>query len=302
MIGLITEILIESWSYAYSVLGWILLGLLLGGIVQEFVPKEWIVKHVGGRDLKSIAKASLLGITCDVCSHGVLPLAIALFSAGASRAATIAFLIATPWIGLMESLILYSFVGLELTLVISALSILIAFLVGIFISKLERSKRIESWKGRKSILQDYCCHPAEHHKHDSLRNKVLSSLHYSLDLARMIGKWFLIGFIGAGVVKVLVPSEAIHSYLGYAFYSIPLSLALTSLIEICSEGSVPIIGALYRLGASPGVIFTMLLGGVATDVTEIGTIWTAFGKRTALFTLLALVILTLLFAYLINLF
>jgi hypothetical protein len=300
VISILANILIESFNYFLQVWYWITLGFILGGLVTEFVPREWIMRHIGGRDLKSLVKASVLGVSCDVCSHGVLPLAVALFEGGASRAATIAFLVATPWIGVMETLILYSFVGLRMTLIMSVLSVVVAFLASLVIAQLEKRKLIETWR-RKGTLHKLCCHPSEHHKHSTLYARIWSALHYSWDLARMIGKWFLIGFLGAGIVKVLVPAHLVHAYLGYAVFSVPLALVLASLIEVCSEGSIPIIGAFYRMGASPGSVFVMLMGGVATDLTEIGTLWTAMGKRTAMSTLLVLIGLSLFFGFLLNL-
>jgi hypothetical protein len=263
--------------------------------VTEFVPRDWIARHIGGNDPLSLAKASVLGVTCDVCSHGVLPLAVSLFNKGASRAATIAFLVATPWIGVMETLILYSFVGLRMTLVMSLLSVLIAFLTGLMMAWLENKGFVETSRVRGIGFEHPC-----HHGQTS-RARIRSALHHSWKLARMIGKWFVIGFLGAGLVKTLVPPKLVHAYLGYAAFSVPLALALASIIEVCSEGSIPIIGSLYRMGASPGSVFVMLMGGVATDLTEIGTIWTALGRKTAMSTLLLLVALTLGFGFVLNL-
>jgi len=72
-------------------------------------------------------------------------------------------------------------------------------------------------------------------------------------------------------------------------------------MELTVEASVPIICSLYAMGASPGVVFTLLMAGVVTDVTEIGTIWTVIGKRTAVATILIFSFLTIIFGYVINL-
>jgi uncharacterized membrane protein YraQ (UPF0718 family) len=72
-------------------------------------------------------------------------------------------------------------------------------------------------------------------------------------------------------------------------------------MEITLEASIPIICSLYTLGASPGVVFTLLMGGIVTDITEMGTIATIMGKKTAIASALVYSSVTILFGYLINL-
>jgi uncharacterized membrane protein YraQ (UPF0718 family) len=95
--------------------------------------------------------------------------------------------------------------------------------------------------------------------------------------------------------------EAIENLLGYSFYSVPLALGIATIMETTLEASIPIICTLYSNGASPGVVFTLLMAGIVTDITEIGTISTVLGKKTAMATLLVFSFLTILFGYLINL-
>lgn len=302
MIDILIQIVVQTGLYILQVWYWIVLGFILAGFVQEFIPSDFFARHLGSKKI-DIAKGSVLGVACDVCSHGVLPIAVSIFKSGASRAATVAFIVATPWIGVMETLILLSFVGIRMTLIVSVLSVVIAFLTGLVISFLEKRKIIETFPGKEAKgIQHHCCSP-HIHKHDKkASSRIYSALHYSLDNFRMIGKWFVIGFIAAGAVKVLIPQEIIQTWLGSAVHSVPFGMLITSVIEVCSEGTVPVIGALYQAGASAGAVFAMLMAGVATDLTEIGVISSTMGKRTAIAVLAAVSSLTLIFGYMINIF
>jgi uncharacterized membrane protein YraQ (UPF0718 family) len=48
-----------------------------------------------------------------------------------------------------------------------------------------------------------------------------------------------------------------------------LTVLAATIIEVCSEGSVPIAADLMNRAAAPGNAFTFLMAGVATDYTEV---------------------------------
>ena len=78
---------------------WLLLGLLVAGIMHELVPLTLLHKHMGTRSLGAIIKAALIGAPLPLCSCGVIPAAVGLRRSGASKPATVSFLVATPETG-----------------------------------------------------------------------------------------------------------------------------------------------------------------------------------------------------------
>jgi hypothetical protein len=298
ILDLMLQIAILSLNYFLKVWFWIVLGFLLAGFVYEFIPRRFFLRYLGEKNAKSIGYASILGVLTDVCSHGVLPLGIAIFHGGATASAAVAFILATPWIGTMETVILYSFLGLEMTIIVSGLSVVIAFVTGCFLLQLEKRGLIKAKKVMKMV--GHKCVVPEPLGKGPISRRVLSAISYSWTLAKMIWIWFLIGFLGAGIAGTLVPESVVKYHLGFCPHSIPIALGLSILIEVCSEGTVPIVGQLYSMGASPGVVFLMLMGGVITDITELGTIWTIMGRRIAIANLLIALTLTVLLAYTLN--
>jgi hypothetical protein len=59
-----------------------------------------LARHVAGDDLKSVVWAALIGAPLPLCSCSVVPVAIALRRAGASKGATTAFATSTPEVGI----------------------------------------------------------------------------------------------------------------------------------------------------------------------------------------------------------
>jgi len=89
----------ELWMILTESSVWLIFGFLLAGVVHVLVPREWMLKHLGGKGIVPIAKASLLGIPLPLCSCAVIPVAAGLREQGASKGASAAFAISTPQTG-----------------------------------------------------------------------------------------------------------------------------------------------------------------------------------------------------------
>lgn len=83
-------------SYLNKIWWAILLGLLLGGLIDYFVPEQFITKYLGKRGFSSLLYSVFSGFLLSACSHGILALAIQLYKKGANNASVITFLLAAP--------------------------------------------------------------------------------------------------------------------------------------------------------------------------------------------------------------
>jgi uncharacterized membrane protein YraQ (UPF0718 family) len=70
--------------------------------------------------------------------------------------------------------------------------------------------------------------------------------------------------------------------MGPTIVGLVVTLALATIIEVCSEGSSPLAFEIYRQTNALGNSFVFLMAGVATDYTEIGLLWSNVGRRTAI--------------------
>lgn len=294
-----------AFEYLLRAGPWILLGFFLGGLSQEFIPKEIFVRELGGTGPKTCLKAGVLGILVDVCSHGALAIGVSLYRSGASVAAVTSFLLATPWLGLMETSLLIGFLGVRITAVMAVVSFTVAILTGSIIGVLERGKRIDTHKEPPKKVPGNTLRELKEKfrgfEWKTFPKRLKSSLSHSFELFGMIWNWLLIGFIAAGITLTFVSPEMIEGLMGYASQTaLPVTLVMASVIEICSEGSVPLAAAFYNMGASVGAIFVFLMAGVSSDITEIGTIASVIGKRTAVAIVGISITLTLVFAQMVN--
>ncbi|MGL5250920.1 MAG: SO_0444 family Cu/Zn efflux transporter, partial [Enterovibrio sp.] len=112
---------------------WLLLGLALAGLIKEFVPMAWMEKQLGGQGVKAVIKAALLGAPLPLCSCSVIPTAIGLRRAGASKAATTSFLISTPETGIDSISVSYALLGPFMAIIRPLAAISSAILAGVLV-------------------------------------------------------------------------------------------------------------------------------------------------------------------------
>ena len=108
---MIIELLNNIWLVFLDTAFWLLLGLLAAGFIKLFISEEAMRRWVGGKGLPSILRAALFGAPLPLCSCGVLPAAIGLRRSGASKEATVSFLISTPETSIDSVFVTYALMG-----------------------------------------------------------------------------------------------------------------------------------------------------------------------------------------------
>src|SRR3989338_6512548 len=121
----------------------LLLGLILGGIIDHFVPKEYIERLLAGPRKRVILRSTLLGFLASACSHGCLALSVELYRKGASVPAVVSFLLASPWASMALTLLLLSLFGLN-GIIIVIMALVIAFGPGLIFRPLAAQGRLET--------------------------------------------------------------------------------------------------------------------------------------------------------------
>lgn len=270
----------------------ILLGFLLGGIIDYTIPNTYIQKYLSRHKKRTIIYSILFGFLMSACSHGILAIAVTLYKKGANTASVIAFLLASPWANLPITILLFSFFGLKAFLMIFS-ALFIATTTGLIYQVLERKGIVECQhcirgedtptleefsikEDLKKRIKDY--QPTK----TQLKKDFNGILASSWSLVTMLLWWLLLGIILASLINIFVPTEIFQAYLGPTILGLLITLLFATIIEVCSEGSAPLAFELYRQTGAFGNSLTFLMAGVATDYTEIGIIWQNIGKRAAL--------------------
>ena len=272
---------------------WLLIGFFFAGLLHVYMPKEKITRFMGKNNLRSVINAAILGIPLPLCSCGVIPTGIAFHKEGASKGATVSFLISTPQTGVDSILVTYSMLGLPFALVRP----IVAFFSGIFgggitnlTDRKNRANQSESINARAELYEG------------GKRGKVKSMFRYAFyEFLMDIAKWLIIGLAIAALIEMLLPDEFFTMYIGNEFLSMGIVLLAAIPVYVCATGSVPIAAVLMMKGLSPGAALVFLMAGPATNTATMAVIGKAIDKRTLIVYLATIIISAFFFGSITNL-
>ena len=270
----------EAWQVAAQMAPYLLLGFAVAGLVSVWLSPAWIVRHLGGRGVRSSLKAALFGVPLPLCSCGVIPVAAELRRAGASRGATAAFLMSTPQTGIDSFFVTYGLLGPVFALFRPVAAFVSGALCGVAVDALDPSPgappepaatagaavdspRAPWW--RRALRHAFVTLPAD--------------LHVAV----------LVGLLVAGLLGALLPPGTLATHLGGGVGSMIALMLFGVPLYVCSTASVPIALMLLNAGVSPGAVLAFLITGPATNAAAVAAFGRVLGWKSTLVYLVCLV-------------
>ena len=115
---------------------YLLFGFLIAGILHEFVPRKIYADKLSGNNFRSVFWAAIFGAPLPLCSCGVIPTATSLRREGASKGATVSFLISTPQTGVDSILATASVLGIPFAIARPLVAFVTAIAGGCIINRI----------------------------------------------------------------------------------------------------------------------------------------------------------------------
>lgn len=290
----------------------VLIGFLIGGIIDYFIPRSYIEKYLSRHEKKTIVYAILFGFLLSACSHGILAIAMQLYKKGANTSSVIALLLASPWANLPITFLLFGFFGLKaFTIMLAAL--IIAAITGLIYQQLEKRGLVECNQCQlgedRPVLENFSVWQDMRRRwrgyeptRENNWNAFKGTMSGSWALTKMVMWWLVVGMLMAAAARAFIPTHYFMDYMGPTMFGLMVTLFFATIIEVCSEGSAPLAFEIFNQTGAFGNSFTFLMAGVATDYTEIGLIWNNIGKKAALWLPIITVPQVLAFGILFNIF
>lgn len=284
------NILKEIWLLLCEMSPYLLLGFLLAGLMHEFIPSKVYTKYLGTRSLKSVVLAALFGVPLPLCSCGVIPTAMGIRREGASKGATISFLIATPQTGVDSIIATYSLMGLPFAIIRPIVALLTAVFGGALCNVFESDDEIIV------VRKEQNCETEQ--KNDSILIRFRRAFAYAFgEMMEDIGKWLAIGLIIAGIITAAVPDSWFTVFQDNTLYSILFVLVFSIPMYLCATGSIPIALALMFKGLTPGAALVLLMAGPASNAASILVVGKVLGRRSMLLYLISIITGAVLFGF-----
>lgn len=267
----------------------LLLGFLLAGLMHAFIPGNLYQRYLGGSSFRAVFNAAMLGIPIPLCSCGVIPTAMSLYRQGASKGASVSFLIATPQTGIDSIIATYSLMGLPFALIRPLAALTTALFGG----------QLVNWLDSQTASTTPQPHTAEAvGSNQGFASRIRKALHYAfIEMMQDIGRWLVLGLVIAGIITVLVPDTFFALFADNTLLSILLVLAFAVPMYLCATGSIPIAVALMLKGLSPGTALVLLMAGPAVNAASILVIQKVMGKRTLILYLISIISGAVAFAF-----
>ena len=276
---------------------WLLLGFVAAGMIKVWVPETLLTRWLGGEGVGAITKAALIGAPLPLCSCGVLPAALGLRRSGASRGATISFLIATPETGVDSIAVSYALLGPIMTVIRPVAAILSAIGSGLLVSLTHGENETTAFTATPGCSSGCGCGSAEpgekvvegqgdYASCGSIRlprngfvARMADGIYFGIvEMVDDLLVWLSLGLLLAALVVTIFPPMTMASW-GSGLPAMLLMLLVGIPMYICATASTPIAASLLFAGISPGTVLIFLLAGPATNIATIGIIRKEMGSR-----------------------
>jgi len=281
----------EMWVLCLEMAPYLLLGMLVSGLISIFIDSSFIFKHIGQKNAGSVLKSTLFGIPLPLCSCGVIPVAATLRESGASKGATVSFLVSTPQTGVDSIFLTYGMLGPVFALFRPLAALASGFFSGIVINNFDNDMHhhlSESDNDPKTK--------------ESLHKRIISGVKYGfLTLPADIVIPLTQGLVVAAAIAILIPPQFIaehFSSINLIQYTMMLAVSLP--IYVCATASIPIAVVLMAKGITPGAAFIFLMAGPATNASSIAVIKNILGKRTLYHYLVLIAFTAISFGYILD--
>lgn len=259
------------WAIMLDLSPALLAGLLLAGLLHEYLPRGLIRQRLSASTMGSVFRAVMIGVPMPLCSCGVVPTAIGLKNDGASKGATTAFLISTPQTGVDSILVSASFLGWPFAI----FKVIAAFVTGLIGGGLVNRLANDRVETAQPDLR------SEEEREYRGRYRVIAVMRYAIyDLLAAIDMWILVGILIAAAISIAFPPDYLTQVTwAQGFGGMLLVLAVSLPLYICTTGSVPIAASLITAGMPLGSALVFLMAGPATNVATIGAVYRALGAK-----------------------
>ncbi len=328
---MLAVLLNNIWLVFLDTAFWLLIGLLAAGVIKSFISENTMQRWVGGHGLGAILRAALFGAPLPLCSCGVLPAAIGLHRAGASKEATVSFLISTPETSVDSVAVTYALMGPVMAIFRPVAALVNAVGTGLLTTLVaDQTVPLKTPENTGAAVVGSCCSSREEVKVEQVvsscctskaepsccsekkqaesgaqsvktaPNKFIQVLSYAgAELLDDISKWLAFGIVLAGIMLTFIPPDWLAQW-GGGLTAMLVMLVVGIPMYICAVASTPVAAGLLVAGVSPGAVLVFLLVGPATNIASFALLKQELGLKVTLMYLSGLSVLSLIMGLLLE--
>jgi uncharacterized membrane protein YraQ (UPF0718 family)/YHS domain-containing protein len=264
----------------------LILGFTLSGAVQAFAPRKDMERVMGNHRAGAVARASGLGMVSSSCSYAATAMGKSLFQKGADFVTAMIFMFASTNLVIEIGIVLVVLMGWEFAaaefvggpIMIVLLALTGSLVIGRQIASRTR-KRVQSGAfgghdhhAMVGVSDERQAELERTRWSTKLRSRAAwgDAAGYAVADATMLRRELLIGYVVAGFLTVLVPTDVWNDVFltGHGFWTTLQNVVIGPFIAlisfVCSIGNIPMAAALWAGGISFGGVIAFIFGDLIT--------------------------------------
>ena len=271
-----------------------LVGALVGGLIEVFVSPDGVARVFAGRKRRSVFVAAAMGLVFPVCECAIVPVVRRLVRKGVPLSAAVAFLLAGPIVNplVLASTALAYGGNWHMVAARGGLGYFIAVVVGLAIGRV--------FTARQALLAQSGAEHADEHAHDDhdhdhdhdgacgaaapgakLPRRLISAVgHAAWDFVD-VGRFLVIAAFLTAVLRTLVQREDLLAGATGRPLSILAMMALAFVLNLCSEADAFVAASLGDIVGFSGQM-AFLVFGPMLDMKLVAMYLSLFRKRAIL--------------------
>ena len=272
-------------SIVLEALPFMLVGSLVGGLIEVFVSRERLTRHLPRQALALTCVAALLGLVLPVCECAVVPVVRRLTRKGLPLSAAVAYLLGGPIVNPIVGASTFLAYAGDWQIVALRLGAGYAIAVGVgwLMGRLfaQHPALLTDPAGHVHAVDCGCGHdhgPVLGHGRARLSARLGAALRHASDDFTTVAHFLVIGAAIAALAQTLVEHRAVLEIAAIPFLPAAAMMALAILLNLCSEADA-FIAASFRGLVPVHAQLAFLLTGPMFDLKLLLMYRTLFTRR-----------------------
>jgi uncharacterized protein len=281
----IGDLAINFVSIILEALPFMMIGAVIGGIIEVFVPPDFIQRTLIGQGKAAVFVAAGLGLVFPICECAIVPIVRRLINKGIPRSAAIAFLLGAPIVNPLVAastwLAYRGNWGMVTTRMLCGYVIAVG--VALVLDKISPKESTLSTARHLDSCEHGCSHGCCGHDHEhmpsSFFGKILEAITHARDDFFTIGKYLIIGAFVAGLARTVIDVEAFQRLFSSPVPAILAMMGLAVALNLCSQTDAFIAAGFRGIFPDTAQMAFMILGPML-DLKLLLAYFTMFDGRT----------------------
>lgn len=269
----------------------LLVAYLMAGLVHALVAPGKSARLNRGSTIHQGLSGMAFGLPLPIRLCGVLPRYEGLVKQGVSTSAAVAFLVATPELGIDVVLMSIPLLGGPFTIVRVAAAATVALVVALAMARFSARFSAPRTAVRSQPVAELADSLPVRRLHMAMRSGFV-------DMVDHTAPWILVGLIIAALLGPLMDGSWMTRL--PAGVDVLLFAAIGLPLYVCASASTPLVAVLVAAGVSPGAGLALLITGPAANMATIGMLSRLHGVRFAYAFAVAMIVAAITLGLLVN--